>query len=140
VQRYIQFNGQQKMDMMKKLFLLVIVCAVISCQKASQTEHNSLVGKWRMTESYADPGDGSGTWHPADPAHPGYLEFKTDGTLTFTPYNMYSANHYKITSDSTMLFIRATDTIPFRYIFSKTLLALYPPCYEGCGEKYIPAH
>ena len=126
--------------MKQTLLLTIVIFFIIGCEKSKQVENNSLVGKWKLTESYADPGDGSGTWQPADAAHPGYLEFKTDGTVTITPYNIYNAERYKITSDSTLLFIRSTDSIFTRYSFSKTLLILYPPCIEGCGEKYIAVH
>jgi hypothetical protein len=126
---------------MKQILLLILFSFfIICCEKSKQVENNSLVGKWKLTESFADPGDGSGDWQPADPARPSYLEFKTDGTVAITPYNIYNAEHYKITSDSTLLFIRSTDSIFTRYSFSKTLLTLYPPCIEGCGQKYIAVH
>ena len=141
VQRFSLFKGQIQNDAMRKVCLLfAIIFSIISCQKSSQAKHSNLVGKWKLTESYMDPGDGSGVWQAADPAHPGYIEFKSDGTLITTPYNIYAATRYKTTSDSTVLFIRETDTLPMRYNFSKTLLVLYPPCDEGCGQKYIAVH
>ena len=88
MQRSSWDGGQQKKTMKQTLLLTVVIFFIIGCEKSKQVENNSLVGKWKLTESYADPGDGSGTWQPADAAHPGYLEFKTDGTVIITPYNI----------------------------------------------------
>lgn len=85
-----------------------------------------------------DPGDGSETWQPANPAHPEYVQFNTDGTITSSPSNFYNADHYRTLNDSVILFIRqATDSLPMRYELTKSKLAIYPPCIEGCGYKYV---
>jgi hypothetical protein len=123
---------------MKKVFLFAaLMCSVTACKKNIQVDNSSIVGKWKLSEYLADPGDGSGTWQPADPLHPGYLEFKKDGTLSISPNNIYNSDHYQLISDSTMIFIRGSENFPMRYHFSKTLLTLYPPCIEACGERYI---
>ena len=123
--------------MKKVFFLAAVICFVTGCKKNIQVENSSLAGKWKLQEYLADPGDGSGTWQAADPLHPGYLEFKKDGTLIFSPNNIYNSDHYQLTSDSTMIFLRGSDNFPMRYHFSETLLTLYPPCIEPCGERYI---
>jgi hypothetical protein len=87
-----------------------------------------------------DPGDGSGTWHAVNAADVTYREFNADGTLTLTPYNRNGADHYRILSDSTMFFITTSATVLMRYSFLISSLIIYPPCYEGCGEKYIAVH
>lgn len=123
---------------MKKFFLLAaVVLAFASCKKNTQAENESIAGKWKLSESFADPGDGSGTWQAADPLHPSYLEFKKDGRLIFSPSNIYNADHYQVTSDSTIIFLRGSESFHIRYQFSKTMLTLYPPCIEGCGERYL---
>jgi hypothetical protein len=125
--------------MMKKVLVLaVLVCSVTACEKNIQLHNSSIVGKWKLSEYLADPGDGSGTWQPADPSHPGYLEFNVDGTLTISPYNIYNSDHYQVTSDSTMIFLRGSESFPMGYHFSETLLTLHPSCIEACGERFIP--
>ena len=125
---------------MKKVFIwAVVVCSVTACKKSLRLYNSSIVGNWKLSEYLADPGDGSGTWQPADPSHPGYLEFKADGTLIMSPYNIYNSDHYQVTSDSTMIFLRGSESFHMWYHFSETLLTLNPLCYEACGERYIPA-
>src|SRR5450432_1238437 len=114
---------------------------MVSCKKNTipLPVNNGIVGKWKLTESYADPGNGSGTWHQADPSKPSYLTFHTDGSLATTPYNVYNADHYKMTSDSTMIFYSGSDSSNIQYTLTHSLLSIYPPCIEGCGERYIPS-
>jgi hypothetical protein len=138
MQRLSILSGQHIIMTRKSLILSLLIFFIVGCHKRnSQIEHTDLIGKWKLTESLADPGDGSGTWQPADPIHPSYIEFNSDGTLAVTPYNMYAADRYKILSDSTMLFIRSTDSLQMRYEFSKSSFILHPRCYEACGQKYI---
>ncbi|HEY4967452.1 MAG TPA: hypothetical protein VII28_13700 [Puia sp.] len=127
--------------MKKLIFPVFILFLLVSCKKntAPPPANNSIVGKWKLTESYIDPGDGSGTWRQADPSTPGYLSFHTDGSMTITPYNVYDADHYKIISDSTMIFYRGSDSFNIRYTLTEFLLSVYPPCVEGCGERYVPS-
>jgi hypothetical protein len=121
------------------LFTLILY-TIAACKKSSVPLqiNSSIVGKWKLSESYSDPGDGSGTWQKADPLNPSYLTFNPDGSLDITPPDIYNPDHYKLTSDSTMFFYRGSDSIYMRYSFSETLLSIYPPCIEGCGERYIP--
>lgn len=138
MQRYTLSTCQAQKITMKKVFLIVIVFfAVTGCEKSARVSNNSLIGKWKLSESHADPGNGSGTWQLADPLNPSYLEFKNDGTLVFSPYNIYNSDRYQVTSDSTMIFFRGSESFNFRYTFSKTTLSLYPPCIEACGSRYI---
>jgi len=123
---------------MKNILLTAILAlAICACGKKSATvvEHDSIVGKWKLTESLMDPGDGSGKWQPADPAHPSYLEFKSDGTLTSNNPTV-PTTRYKLTSDSTLLIYRPTDSLSYRYHFAKSTLSLTPPCIEACGMHY----
>lgn len=123
---------------MKSLLFVLALSVIVACKKNTRVENNSLVGKWKLTESYADPGDGSGKWQKTDPSNPHYLEFTSDGKLISWPADIYNSDHYQVTSDSTMIFIRGTERFPMRYIFTKTLLTLFTPCIEVCGSKYIP--
>ncbi len=123
-----------------KIFLFIAILFVAPACKKNNAENSSLIGKWKLTEYLADPGNGSGTWQPADPLHPEYLEFKKDGILIFSANNIYNPDHYQITSDSTMIFIRSVENFPIRYHLYGNQLSLYPPCIEACGERYISVH
>jgi hypothetical protein len=137
MQRYSGFTGQIQKIKMKKLFLFATVLfSVAACERTTPVGNNSLIGKWKLSESLADPGDGSGTWQLADPLHPSHLEFKNDGTLSFSPYDIYNSDRYQVTSDSTMVFFRGSESFNMRYNFSKTILSLYAPCIEACGSRY----
>lgn len=120
---------------MKNILLLIaIVFAFSACQKAFINK--GLIGKWKLTEYLADPGDGSGTWQKADPLSPQSIEFRQDESLIFSPGGIYDYNRYKITSDTTMYFFKGDDSISMRYRLSENVLIINPPCIEGCGQKY----
>ncbi|MEP7253769.1 MAG: hypothetical protein ABI683_15355 [Ginsengibacter sp.] len=104
---------------MRSILLLLLLTGFVACKKNPLFENNSLVGKWILKESFADPGNGSGKWQKADPVNPQYIEFKNDGRLIASPVDMYSADHYKITSDSTMIFMRDSESFSIRYILLK---------------------
>jgi hypothetical protein len=125
----------------KNLILLtVILFSLVACKKTvTQNSNSSIVGKWRLSEYLADPGDGSGTWHSAASLNPSYLEFKEDGTLSVSPYSVNSWDHFQVTSDSTIILFRGSDQFTRGYHFSTTLLTLSGGCTEACEERYIPA-
>jgi hypothetical protein len=126
---------------MRKLIFLAMIYLVVGCKKSSDTgslTNNSIFGKWKLTEYYTDPGGGGATWQAADPNNLSTIEFRLDGTLNITPSSVYNSDHFKVLSDSTLIFIRGTDSLPYRYQFSKALLSLYPPCIEGCGDRSVP--
>ena len=126
---------------MKNFILLTaILFSLAACKKiVSQNSNSSLIGKWQLSEYLADPGDGSGTWHSAASMNPSYLEFKDDGTLNVTPYSVNNWDHYQLTSDSTITFLRGSDQFIRWYHYSKTLLTISGGCIEACEERYIPA-
>jgi len=116
--------------------MTIISLAVLACgKKNAAVENESIVGKWRLTETLADPGDGSGKWQPADPLNPSYLEFRSDGSLGSSPQG--SVTQYKLLSDSTLLYYTDTGPLQLRYTLTKTALGLYPPCIEACGMHYV---
>ena len=121
--------------------MTLISLSILACGKknTAAAENEGIVGKWKLTESLADPGDGSGKWQPADPAHPSYLEFRSDGTLISTPTGLPSngADRYQLLSDSTVLFYNGTFSIRESYNLTKTTLSITPPCFEACGMHYI---
>ena len=125
---------------MKNLVLMTaILFSLVACKKTdNQTINRSIIGKWKLSESLADPGDGSGTWHPVDSSNPIYLEFKKDGTLIVSPYMVNSWDHFQLTSDSTIIFFSGSQQFTRGYHFSMTLLTISGGCIEACGGRYIP--
>lgn len=122
--------------MSKTLLLALFVLFLGACGKKNTpaVENESIVGKWKLTESLSDPGDGSGKWTPADPNHPIFLEFRPDGIAASTGS---ASTGYKLLNDSTILFTTDAGDIPLRYHLTKTTLSLTPPCIEACGMHYI---
>jgi hypothetical protein len=139
MQRFPGF-GSQTYNMKNFILLAAILFSSVACRKtATQTGNRSIIGKWELYENLLDPGDGSGTWHPVDSSNPSYLEFKVDGTLVSTPYSANSWDRFQLTSDSSLIFFRDSSQFNYGYQISNTLLTLYGPCIEACGERYIPA-
>ncbi|HXB28919.1 MAG TPA: hypothetical protein VNW49_03820 [Puia sp.] len=126
---------------MKNFILLAaILISSVACRKTdTQTGNTSIIGKWELSEYLADPGDKSGTWHPADSSNPSYIEFKADSTFVSTPYSINSWDHYQLTSDSSVIFFRGSEQFINWYHISNTSLTLFGGCIETCGERYIPA-
>ncbi len=138
MQRFPGFSSQTY-NMKNFILLTAILFSSVACNKtATQIGNKNIIGKWKLSETLLDPGNGSGTWNTADSQNPSYLEFKADGTLVSTPYSVNSSDHFQLTSDSTVIFFRGSDQFIYGYHFSNTLLTLYGPCIEACGERYIP--
>ncbi len=126
------------MSMRNFILLTTILFSLVACKKtATQNSNISIIGKWELSATLADPGDGSGTWHPADSQNPSYLEFKEDGTLVSTPYSVNSWDHYQLTSDSSVIFFRGSEQFINAYQVTDTMLTLFGSCVEACGERYI---
>ena len=126
---------------MKNIIVITsILLSLVACKKdITQFSNGNIVGKWKLSESRNDIGNGIMNWQPADSLNPSYLEFKEDGTLTILPYNVYSADHFQVTSDSTIIFMRGSEKFNRGYHYTKSLLHLYGGCIETCEERLIPA-
>jgi hypothetical protein len=65
------------------LFAIAFIFLVISCKKdESKSDVNELLGKWKLVQIYADPGDGSGTWRTIESNKT--REFKANGEMIVT--------------------------------------------------------
>lgn len=124
--------------MSKALLTILIMLLTFSCSKTN----SELVGKWRLVELLADPGNGSGKFRPVSSKK--VLEFYSDGTLksngeicfmskeSDTPTTgMYSL------ADSTIVGEKCKDS-PSKITFEKngTTLILNFQCIEPCRAKY----
>lgn len=124
---------------MKKALLLFIVTGfLLSCSKNNE----ELVGKWKLVELLADPGNGSGVFHPVSSNK--VLEFYSDGTVksngaiclmdraSDTPSTgWYSLTDSTITGDDCK---DASRKITFEHTGPKLILNY--PCIEPCRGKY----
>jgi hypothetical protein len=123
-----------------KLFAVILLMAAsfTACNSQKmQTGKPTLVGKWQMTETLADIGDGKATWTPVSKDSVQYVVFTKDGRVSgnafynTTAYKLIDSNHveFSITGN--------TSLITHRYQVTATTLLLNPPCREACGMRFI---
>ena len=123
---------------MKKLLLFLLLCPgmLFSCSKSDTHTAGStaLAGTWKLVETLADPGNGSGTWRPAPNAL--LLTFTPDGRIGGNAFPQ--ARTYEVTSSTDMRFTFADGTfINYNYTLSDATLVLSGGgCIEACGAKF----
>lgn len=132
--------------------LVVVLASALSCQKENvntetDAQNASLVGKWRLVEYLADPGDGSGTWQKVPSEFVETIEFRVDGNFvteganglstgdSFDRYNVLEGNKLEMrfrpgTNQA------ATHTWTYEDL-TPTTLTLHYGCIEACGGKYV---
>jgi hypothetical protein len=116
--------------------ILALLFAACTTQKTSTTTP-TLVGKWKLTETLADIGDGKATWQPVSKDSLLISDFKTDGSITgnampgTTRYAIADSLHLNMTIEHN------ADPIDYRYKVSKDSLLLNPPCREACGMRFV---
>src|SRR5438309_2785589 len=118
---------------MKKVALLsLLFCTMLfSCRKSDSNmgSKTALAGTWKLMETLADPGDGSGTWRPAPEALT--LTFTQDGGIEGAA--LPQARHYVVTSDTNLRFTFADGTfINYNYsLVNNTLVLSGGGCIEA---------
>lgn len=119
----------------------------LGCSERDELLGNSdIVGRWKLVEVYADPGDGSGKFKSINSQKT--LEFYESGDLTVRngticqldlSDNNSMASIYSIDStevdDNFRLKIKDCTQDLYASI-QGDILIIYFPCIEGCGEKY----
>jgi hypothetical protein len=127
--------------MWKILIILFSVGTVFSCAKKDNID-SDLIGKWRLIEVLADPGDGSGTFHSVSSDK--IIEFHSDGVVTSNgsicdmsiESNKPSEGIYSL-SDSTINLSNCDNlSIKIRFMMSGPSLIISYPCDEACKAKY----
>ncbi len=129
------------MKVLSYVFLTLISVLTLSCEQEDDPERldkSALVGKWRLSETLADPGDGSGRWRPVDGEV--FAEFKQDGNLGGTAFG--DLNHYVIKDSVTITFLKANKKEQeFWYKIKDDTLTMSPTwpsqCIEGCGIRFV---
>ncbi|HEY4323745.1 MAG TPA: hypothetical protein VGN20_07155 [Mucilaginibacter sp.] len=120
------------------LLSAALTLVVSACHKdAVKAGDTSLTGKWKLVESLADPGDGSGKWMPA--ASSTELDLNTDGTMGGTTFPTYVS--YVVKDSVTLTFSQQDKTIQnYRYKISHDTLSMSPAgpimCFEACGIRF----
>lgn len=125
---------------MKKSFWgLLIFQAVFlwCCNKSSVTHNEGIVGKWKLRDHFYSTG-GPTVQEAIDPQNPRIIEFHADGRIT-TNDSTFGSDHFLLKNDSVMTLITNNSNLDVRYSLADTLLGIYPPCFEPCGYKYVPA-
>lgn len=126
--------------MKKGLLLLFIAISGLffSCKKDKATsEAVEIYGKWKLTETMNDPGDGSGKYIK-ETGEPKYLSFNKDGKLEGDALYM-DVFRYRIL-DSTRIEILYQNYVSpqvYWYKLTSKTLEINPPCIEGCGLRFI---
>jgi hypothetical protein len=125
---------------MMRIYLLVLLLVLFSCHKDEFKRHNyNLVGKWKLIESYVNPGNG-GYWQKSKTYTPLTIEFTSDGKMisNFDLYSGYSG--YKLVANNTIEFLPPLNgvTRAVYYSFtSDTELTVTYACIEGCGDRFV---
>jgi hypothetical protein len=121
------------------LSVFLFVCCLFSCSKDDDISltDESLIGRWNVTESYADPGDGSGKWRVVSKNDPvTYVEFKSDGHVGGNAFPNFVS--YVLKDSVTISFTdknKATQSFPIQ-LKGRKLSMNYLGCIEGCGLRF----
>lgn len=126
--------------------LLILLSSIIFSCSEEEFASTELLGTYRLTAAYVDPGDGSGTFQPVESNR--RITLKGDNTYT-TNYNF--CNTFRTEADTLMSgkynleekFLIAPDICSGTF-YSDTLqielkskeLIIHYICIEGCAEKF----
>ncbi|SFD20326.1 hypothetical protein [Algibacter pectinivorans] len=137
---------------MKKYLCIVLLVVISSCSSDDSKSKGEagLVGKWKLIEQYADPGDGSGEFQPLSSKR--VIEFLSDGTVTINGVLCYMSNEVGDEETGTYNLITDSDAQNDGEIIPNTCnsksarvyfdlptsgnLILWYLCIEGCGQKF----
>jgi hypothetical protein len=132
----------EKLLSMKGLLYLAISFAsalFICCNKSSSVTNATLIGKWGLIETLADPGDGSGKWKPVDHPNNDFVVFNRDETmLSNTIGRMMEVKRYQIIDSVTIKFLFDDGNgYNMFYAIKGDTLTIMGGCIEACGSKFI---
>lgn len=128
--------------------IIAVIVLTYACNKEKTTTADkpatpkvSLTGKWKLTETFLDPGNGSGTWQPVgNKGDYSYIQFNQNGKLESNFYTGYETYGLK---DSTILIFTKSDSSKqnYKYTITGSTLSMSPAgpmiCFEGCGQRFI---
>jgi hypothetical protein len=122
------------------LLFMAVCLSLTTCKKdhLSTISDTTLTGKWTLTASLADPGDGSGKWTPIS-SSTSYVQFDNDGKLEGTAFTDYV--NYTVKDSVTLSFFTKDKVLQnYRYNINNGTLTMSPAgpimCFEACGTRY----
>lgn len=121
------------------VFILLLLTCTYSCKKNSDP---ALVGKWQLTETLVDPGNGSGTFQ--DVSSDKTIKFKSNGTFTSngsicdlnTDANDATSGEYSNSEHTVTPTGCGSSSTVLNYEIINGDLILHYPCFEACQVKY----
>jgi len=120
------------MKKLNNLILVFIILSLTACEKLGS--ENSITGKWKLSETLADPGDGSGKWQSVN-GNKIYFILNSDGSITGNSETGFK--QYRIVDDRMIEFVFQNGTTTIRnYKLSGNSLEISGGCYEACGSRY----
>lgn len=131
---------------MKRVFLIFLSLGVLfSCEKEENPVNepeNTLIGNWKLIETLADPGDGSGTFNTVQSNK--IITFENDGIITsngnLCDMSIDSDNATSGTYSITDMTFSSSDCSNPDYHFTfeenGNILIIDYPCIEPCRAKY----
>jgi len=123
---------------MKKILIalsIIIAGLYISCKK-QDNRPGEIYGKWKLTETWVDPGDGSGRYSKVKGGAK-YITIDQSGKIEgeampeVITYKILDSARIEITSKN------YTEPLVFRYKVTAKTLELNPQCIEGCGFRFV---
>ena len=120
------------MKNLQNLIFVFIILSLTACEKIGA--ETSITGKWKLIETLADPGDGSGKWKSYSGSK-SYLILNSDGSITGNSGTNY--NKYRVIDDQKIEFTNlngATNT--HSYNLNGNALEISGGCIEACGSRY----
>jgi hypothetical protein len=124
---------------MKKILLILLAAASIIYVSCKKTDNNDgpgeVYGKWKLTETMQDPGDGSGKYIKVS-GDAKYLTLNKSGK--FEGDALPDLFSFRILDSVKMEVSSNTYKMPMTYYYkvSAKSLQLNPPCIEGCGYRF----
>ena len=119
----------------------------LGCSDKDEFEVSSdIVGKWKLIEVYADPGDGSGKFRPLKSDK--VLDFSKNGNFRVVNGDICNINMQSKGSGMSTYTIDSTEikdhyrlkinhcNLEFSCYVVDDVLTIYYSCIEGCGERF----
>ncbi|OUR94258.1 hypothetical protein A9Q87_01020 [Flavobacteriales bacterium 34_180_T64] len=131
--------------MKKEVLFFALIGLLFSCNNDDSNNYSEteLIGRWKLAETLADPGDGSGTFSTVISEK--IIQFHADGIVTSngtlcdlsilseTPSNgTYSMTELTISSSECV-----SSGLGISFELSSSILIMNYPCIEPCKAKFI---
>jgi len=133
---------------MKRLIKYLLLCLIIfSCSddNGRKSESSDILGKWKLTQTLFDPGDGSGVYVDVEANDNREIEFTNNGNV-ISNYSLCLDNPTTGTSFTAPYFADEDYILPnncfpdgfnIEYQIQGESLILSYPCVEGCLFKFV---